>query len=139
MFKSVSQTFQSEKQVSEQLKHCYFSVTCKVTELKRIFYVSEWPSKILLVTIATHLLSGVLYTVNKNGLRGYVCPSTVLFFSPFWLYSPIQALAASMKLSVSLQLLDLGQSVGLLRRVISSSQGLYLYKKRRKTHTQHKQ
>jgi hypothetical protein len=31
-----------------------------------------------------------------------------------------------MKLSVSLQLLDLGQSVGLLGRVISSSQGLYL-------------
>jgi hypothetical protein len=37
-------------------------------------------------------------------------------------YSPIQALAASMKLSVSLQLLDLGQSVGLFGRVISSSQ-----------------
>jgi hypothetical protein len=32
-----------------------------------------------------------------------------------------------MKLSVSLQLLDLGQSVGLLGWVISSSQGLYLY------------
>jgi hypothetical protein len=32
-----------------------------------------------------------------------------------------------MKLSVSLQLLDLGQSVGLLGRVISSSQGLYQY------------
>jgi hypothetical protein len=32
-----------------------------------------------------------------------------------------------MKLSVSLQLLDLGQSVGLLGRVISSSQSLYLY------------
>jgi hypothetical protein len=46
---------------------------------------------------------------------------------PFWLYSPIQALAASMKLSVSLQLLNLGQSVGLPGRVISSSQGLYLY------------
>jgi hypothetical protein len=41
-----------------------------------------------------------------------------IFF--FWLYSPIQALAASMKLSVSLQLLDLGQLVGLLGRVISS-------------------
>jgi hypothetical protein len=34
------------------------------------------------------------------------------------------ALAASMKLSVSFQLLDLGQSAGLLGRVISSSQGL---------------
>jgi hypothetical protein len=32
-----------------------------------------------------------------------------------------------MKLSVSLQLLDLGQSVGLLEQVVSSSQGLYLY------------
>jgi hypothetical protein len=32
-----------------------------------------------------------------------------------------------MKLSDSLQLLDLGQSVELLGRVISSSQGLYLY------------
>jgi hypothetical protein len=48
-----------------------------------------------------------------------------LFF--LWLDSPIQALAASMKLSISLQLLDLGQSVGLLGRVISSLQGLYLY------------
>jgi hypothetical protein len=45
----------------------------------------------------------------------------------FWLYSPIQVLVAYMKLSVSLPLLDLGQSVGLLGRVISSSQGLYLY------------
>jgi hypothetical protein len=39
----------------------------------------------------------------------------------------MQALAASMKLSVSLQLLDLGQSVGLLGRVIGSSQDHYLY------------
>jgi hypothetical protein len=37
-----------------------------------------------------------------------------------------------MNLSVSLQLLDLGQSAGLLGRVISTSQGLCLY-------TQHKQ
>jgi hypothetical protein len=42
------------------------------------------------------------------------------------LYSPIQALAAAMKLSISLQLLDLGQPAGFLGRVISSSQGLYL-------------
>jgi hypothetical protein len=54
-----------------------------------------------------------------------------------WLYSLLQALAASMKLSVSLQLLDLGQSVGLLGQVISSSQGLYL-NTNRKTHTQRK-
>jgi hypothetical protein len=58
------------------------------------------------------LLMFVLYVMNN-------------FF--LWLYSPIQALAASMKLSVSLQLLDLGQSVGLLGWVISLSQGLYLY------------
>jgi hypothetical protein len=45
-----------------------------------------------------------------------------LFFLP--LYSPIQALAASMKLSFSLQLLNLGQLIGLLGRVISSSQGI---------------
>jgi hypothetical protein len=44
-----------------------------------------------------------------------------------------------LKLSDSLQLLDLGQSVGLLGRVISSSQGLYLpVHKDKKTHTQHK-
>jgi hypothetical protein len=48
-------------------------------------------------------------------------------FSFLWLYSPISALAASMKLSDSLQLLDLGQSVRFLGRVISSPQGLYLY------------
>jgi hypothetical protein len=57
-------------------------------------------------------------------------PSTVdfrrnsAFFFLLLLHSPIQALAASMRLSVSLQLLDLGQSVGLLGRVIRSSQGL---------------
>jgi hypothetical protein len=43
------------------------------------------------------------------------------------LHSPNQALAASMKLSTSLQLLELGQSAGLLGRVITSSQGLCLY------------
>jgi hypothetical protein len=61
-----------------------------------------------------------------------------LLFFFLWLYSPIQALAASMKLSVSLQLLDLGQSVALLGRVISSSQGLLPVHKHRKTKTQHK-
>jgi hypothetical protein len=58
-----------------------------------------------------------------------------------WLYSPIQALAVSMKLSVSLQLLDLGQPVGILGRVISSLQGLYLYtnteKRTHNTNTKH--
>jgi hypothetical protein len=37
------------------------------------------------------------------------------------------ALAASMKLSVSFQLVDLGQSAGLLGRVICSSQGLCMF------------
>jgi hypothetical protein len=55
----------------------------------------------------------------------------------FWLYSLIQALAASMKLSVSLQLLDLGQSVGLLGWVINSSTGLYLYKNTEKRTHRH--
>jgi hypothetical protein len=49
-------------------------------------------------------------------------PAFLFFFcgstAQFW------ALAASMKLSVSLQLLHLGQSEGLLGRVIISSQGL---------------
>jgi hypothetical protein len=53
-----------------------------------------------------------------------------------WLYSPVQALAASMKLSVSLQLLGLAQSVGLLGRVISSSQGHHLYTNTENTNTQ---
>jgi hypothetical protein len=64
-----------------------------------------------------------------------------LWFFFLWLYSPIQALATSMKLSVSLQLLDLGQSVGLLGRVISSSQGFYPYtnteKRTHNTNTKH--
>jgi hypothetical protein len=58
-----------------------------------------------------------------------------------WLYSPIQALAPSMKLSISLQLLDLGKSIGLFGRVVSLSQGLYLYtntgKRAHNTNTKH--
>jgi hypothetical protein len=61
----------------------------------------------------------------------------LLFFS-FGSTAPPQALAASMKLSVSLKFLDLEQSVGLLERVSSSSQVLHLYTNR-KTHTQYKQ
>jgi hypothetical protein len=53
------------------------------------------------------------------------------FIFSLWLYSPIQALAASMKLSVSLQLLHLG-------RVISSSQGPLSVHKHGKTYIQHK-
>jgi hypothetical protein len=40
-----------------------------------------------------------------------------------------------MNLSVSFQLLYLGQTVGLLGRVISSSQGLYLYTNTENVHT----
>jgi hypothetical protein len=62
-------------------------------------------------------------------------------FLSLCLCSEVQASAASMKLSVSLQLLDLGQSIGLLGRVISSSQGLYLYtnteKRTYNTNTKH--
>jgi hypothetical protein len=54
---------------------------------------------------------------------------------------PNSGLRSSKELSVSLQLLDLGQSVGLLRRVISSSLGLYLYtnteKRTHNTDTKH--
>jgi hypothetical protein len=56
----------------------------------------------------------------------------------FWLYSSLRALAVSLKPSVSLQSLDVGQSVGLLGRVISSSQGLCLYTNTEKPYTQHK-
>jgi hypothetical protein len=76
-------------------------------------------------------LSGisVVFVTGENwGKCGlFESHSVVLRFFFLWLYSPIHALAASMKLSVSLQLLDLGQSVGLLERVISLLQGLYLY------------
>jgi hypothetical protein len=48
----------------------------------------------------------------------------IFFFFPCGSTAQFWALAASMKLSVSFQFLDLGQSAGLLGRVISSSQGL---------------
>jgi hypothetical protein len=69
------------------------------------------------------VMDGIIFFMKK---RHY---TSVGLYNSFylWLYSPIQALAASMKLSVSLQLLDLGQSVGLLGRVISLSQGLNMY------------
>jgi hypothetical protein len=58
-------------------------------------------------------------------MRSFEKKLVSLPFFFFWLYSPVRALAAFMKLSVSLQLL--GQSVGLLGWVFSSSEGLYLY------------
>jgi hypothetical protein len=62
---------------------------------------------------------------------------THIYFFFLWLYRPLQTSAASMKFSVSLQLLNLEQSVGLLGRVISSSQGVYLHTNTEKR-TQHK-
>jgi hypothetical protein len=98
-------------------------------------------------------------TNHRNEGRYYILPSAQQEFSkgiitgfnqflvilttffPLWVYSPIQALAASMKLTVSLQLLDLGQSVGLVGRVIGSSQSLYLHtnteKRTHNTNTKH--
>jgi hypothetical protein len=77
---------------------------------------------VAVVKISVYFLGGwcrmfihALHTVQKE--EGQVCLFSyflqVLFFS-LWLYSPYHVLAASMKLSVSLLLLDLGQSVGLL-------------------------
>jgi hypothetical protein len=47
-----------------------------------------------------------------------------IFFLPCGSTAQFWAFAASMKLSISFKLLDLGQLAGLLGRVISSSQGL---------------
>jgi hypothetical protein len=49
----------------------------------------------------------------------------MIFILPFWL--PLEY-GASMKLPVSVQFLNLGKSVGLLGRVIRSSQDLYLHR-----------
>jgi hypothetical protein len=51
----------------------------------------------------------------------------LLFLSPPLALQPNSDLSRLHETSVSLQLLDLGQSVGLIGRMISSSQGLYLY------------
>jgi hypothetical protein len=51
-------------------------------------------------------------------------PAGLVHFFPFGSTAQFCALAAFMKLSVLFRLLDLGQSAGLLGRVISSSQGL---------------
>jgi hypothetical protein len=59
-------------------------------------------------------ISGLLGNLHMWNRFFFSCDST----AQFW------ALAASMKLYVLFQFLDLGQSAGLLGRVISSSQGL---------------
>jgi hypothetical protein len=60
-------------------------------------------------------------------IRTYILFITQVDIFPF-VYCALQpqfwALAASIKLSVSFQLLDIGHSAGLLGRVISSSQRL---------------
>jgi hypothetical protein len=62
---------------------------------------------------------------TKSLLLAEIIMSNHLTFSPFLAPSEVWA---SMKLTVSLQFLNLGQSVGLLRQVISSSQNLYLHR-----------
>jgi hypothetical protein len=68
--------------------------------------------------------------VGGAATAAFVCS----FFIPFFVPT-----GASMKLSVSLQFLNLGQSVGLLGRVISSSQDIYLHRTtqtlNKRTHT----
>jgi hypothetical protein len=59
--------------------------------------------------------------------RNYRCPSLYGFFF-LWRYSPNLGLGLPPRNSTfHFSFLDLGHSVGLLGRVISSSQGLYLY------------
>jgi hypothetical protein len=58
-------------------------------------------------------LAAHYFQVSRFGLNIKPDRLKVLFSFFFWLYNPIQTLSASMKLSVSLQLLDLRQSVGL--------------------------
>jgi hypothetical protein len=63
---------------------------------------------------------------DKNNNTNYKYKA--IFFFPLALQPQFGPRPTSMKLSVSLRFfLDLRQSVGLLGRVISSSQGLYLY------------
>jgi hypothetical protein len=65
-----------------------------------------------------------------------VCIQVIFFF--LWRYSPHLGLGPPPWNSpFHFGFLDLRHSVGLLGRVISSSQGLYLYKKHRKTYTKH--
>jgi hypothetical protein len=70
--------------------------------------------------------------ISAEITHSYTCNSTIYYVFAFffhWHYSPSGPRPTSMKLSVSLRFFfpSLRQSVGLLGRVISSSQGLYLY------------
>jgi hypothetical protein len=67
----------------------------------------------------------IIQRLQSKVLRSVIsAPCYISNFSPCGSTAQFWALAASMKLSVSFQLLDLGQSAGLLGRVISSSQSL---------------
>jgi hypothetical protein len=74
-----------------------------------------WPSNCwLLLKDSTEAIN-----TKKKNVCNHTFPANIFFFfcgstAQFWV------LAASMKLSVSFRLLDLGQSAGLLGRVISS-------------------
>jgi hypothetical protein len=101
-----------------------------------LFFLPPFCPSFHLSSVCVHCIE---QKIGANTLHkiSHICPMDhkLIIYSPLppqmifslWLYSPIQALATSVKLSVSLQLLDLGQSAGLLGRVISSSQGLYPY------------
>jgi hypothetical protein len=80
-------------------------------------------------------LGAPISSITKNAPK-LMC----LFFFPLALQPQFGPWPTSIKLSVHFGLLDLRQSVGLLGRVISSSQGLYLYiniEKRTHTNTKH--
>jgi hypothetical protein len=78
----------------------------------------------------------ICYAVITRFARTLITISNIrilLYIFSFGSTAQFWALAASMKLSISFRLLDLGQSAGLLGRVISSSRGLYLYTNAHKT------
>jgi hypothetical protein len=65
--------------------------------------------------------TGHFFNLLRIQLRNKISTFIIIIIIPFWL--PLEH-GASMKLPVSLKFLNLGQSVGLLGRVISSSQDL---------------
>jgi hypothetical protein len=117
---------QSTSDTTVLLLHCSHSTILNSSPLVVDSDIQQWPKRRHQQTQGCTAFSYSVYNeqVCSSELRGFV--SECVFYPP-WFYSPIQALASSMRLSVSLQLLDLGQPAGLLGRVISSSQGLYLY------------
>jgi hypothetical protein len=110
--------------------------------MKDIGHSSWFPDRSRIHGASIHNEGNTLESSNLSAKYCFVLLKNVIcMFFFLWPNSPIQALIASMKLSVSLQLLELGQWVGLLGRVISSSQGLYLYtnteKRTHNTNTKH--